>query len=423
VRIVLLKALAVSGCVLALTGALAALHRLNERSLLKLRRFDTLALWMAARLVPILIVYFALGFKPESDVATCFWPQAVGAASGHMPYRDFESFFSPAFPYLLALPTFLFHDPRVLILWLSLFEAVTIHLTARLAGLSDPSKQRVRLLLCAFVAPGPLLLSVIGGQEDFLLWTSGLLIWGFVARKSDLAASATGAACALLTKATIVVPLAAFLGMSRSRVRFLSILSVVGVVTATSLWKLTGTAFLAVLSQGGNISPPQIWLLLHLLTAGAIPAGTNAISLIVVGGIVLAALGLGARLRDVLVAEFPPFAGFWVTLFAALIILSPKSQGAYFGYLALPLLTLVANDRRGLLLWLVTGALVVVEPSLFYRTGELHPAHWSQIGSMEARIDIALQFVLVGCFSFFAWYAWSVTRDSVRQFRFVAVKP
>lgn len=409
-NIVFLKSGLVVACLVALWIALALARRASLSTLAKSARFDLPVLWCVARLLPFLVVYIFVGFAPESDVATCFWPQAQGALAGQVPYRDFESFFGPLYPHLLAIPLLVWKDPRAIILWMTLLEATTIALTLKLARLESPGLDRTRFLLCCFLAPGPLLLEIIGGQEDFLLWTFGLLTWAAITRSREMLAGAVTSAAMLCTKVLFLLPLAGFFGLARSRVKYVAVIVPAGVLAVLVLWRLTGTAFLSTLGQSGNISPPQIWILLHFLSQGLIPAGAPVISFSVVALLLLAAFVGGLWRADDIKSHFSSFAAGWTLLFALLMLLSPKSQGAYFANFALPCLCLILNHPRLLAVWVIAGGLGVIEPSLFYRLGEQLPATVTAIRGPAGLLDLFLQSLLVTGFAVLAWHAWTIFR-------------
>lgn len=321
---------------------------------------------------------------------------------------------APGGPYLLAVPVLLWHDPRALILWLSLLEAATIGLTARAAGLGGAGVERTRFVLCAFLAPGPLMFSVIGGQEDFLVWAAGLLTWLAIRNGREGLAGGVTTAAFLATKAVFLIPFAAFLGMVRSRPRYLAILVPAGAATLAILWFLTGRAFLGVLGQSGNVSPPQIWLLLHLVSAGWIPYGGTALSFIALAATLLGAFAVGSSLAARLRSSWPAFAAAWVLVISIMCVLFPKGQGAYLAYLLLPALFFALESPVYLAVWTVAGAIAAVEPSLFYRLGQQKPAAFSQIQGLPGFADIALQAALVGALLWIAFRSWRFTRREVR---------
>lgn len=328
--------------------------------------------WILARLLPWIIIYFVLGFKVQSDVATTFWPQGRGALEGGIPYRDFESFFGPLFPYLLSLPLLVWKDARAIVLFLSLLEAGTAALTLRAARIAPRSAERARLLAIYFLAPGPLLLAVVGGQEDFLLWTGGLLLWLVHVRGREFRTGLLAVACTLVTKPLFVIPAAAFFGLSRRRWRFLGGAVPASLVVLLVLWRLTGREFLKVLSQSGNISPPNIWIWLHWWSGGHIPIEYPALSLAMV--VVVTAFGgiYFARYAGKIAGSHRHFYAAWTVVFVVSLLLNLKSLGAYVAYFSLPAVVLVhqVRARWAWVAWFVLGTLAPIESSLWYRTGE-----------------------------------------------------
>lgn len=407
-----MKTVAASGCLLALAAGLLLISCVRDNLLERLAPFDIPVLWLSTRLLPFVLVYIVAGHAAQSDVSTCYWPQAVGAASGHVPYRDFESFFGPLFPYLLAAPLPLWMDARVLILWMSVLEAVTVFSTLRISELNRPGRRRARFLLCCFLAPGPLLLTIVAGQEDFLLWLAGLLTWTLAVRGRDIAAGTVALAGLLFTKALFLLPLAGFLGFAGSRKRFLSVLLPAGIFGAILLWLLTGPEFMAVLGQSHNISPPQIWILLHAATGGIVPAGGRAISFTVMLVFLCLAFVTGAKRTMVLHQSFAAFAAYWVVLFGVTMILSPKSQGAYFGIFSLPALVLVLDRPAALVVWVFLGTLAPIVPSIFYRLGEPLSASLDGIPGLLGWVDLLLQTCMVVAIFFLAWQAWRIGQES-----------
>ena len=391
---------------LGLATAWTIIPRLRPSWWLLAARWDTLVLWLATRLAPIWFIYVFSHYSPHSDVATCFWPQAQGALAGQIPYRDFESCFSPLFPSLLAIPLLAWPDPRVIFIWMSVLEAITIAATARAAGFDQPGVRRARFMACAFLAPGPLLLCVIGGQEDFLVWSFGLFTWLAATRHRDYRAGFRAAAGMLITKPLFILPLAGFLGLVRSRRAYLGVLVPVGVASAALLWHLTGRAFLMTLGQSHNISPPNLWIILHFLSAGRIPAGGPILSFSALAILLVGALFLGVRHAETLRASFADFAAGWTLLFALLMLLSPKSEGAYLANFALPCLAWLIDRPKWILLWTGLGAVGVVESSLFYRLGEICPADWAEVAGPAMAVDLVLQLLEVTALVAIAALAW-----------------
>jgi hypothetical protein len=412
VQIVFYKLIAALAC-LAAVGVSVAVSAWRP-TLLSVRRgvWEMPLFWIAARLLPWWLVYFLSGFSPQSDLLTCFWPQAVGALSGKIPYRDFESFFSPLFPYLLAPPVALWRDPRVLVLWLSFFEAVTIRQTARAAGLGEPSRERTLFYACAFFGPAPMLFSVIGAQEDFLIWTVLLGVWSALQAAKSERVAVWVAAGLLATKPLFILPAAAALGAVPRPLRFLGVLAPIALATLVILRLLTGNAFLMTLQQGATVSPPNVWIWLHWVSHGLVPPGGSLSAFGVLLLLLGTALAGGFWWRKNTDRSFLSFAAGWVLLGSLLLLLSPKSLVAYFGYFALPALALAVVRRRGVLAWLLFGVLAMVESSLWYRLGEPIPSGILSLGSPWLVLEMTLQTLLLGTLCYFAWSALRTLRSS-----------
>ncbi len=353
--------------------------------------------WIAARLLPWVAIYFIAGFLPHSDVARVFWPQARGVLAGGLPYRDFDSSFGPLFPGLIALPLLVWRDPRAIVLFLSVLEAVTVALTLGAARVPSGSAARARWLALYFLAPGPLLLAVVGGQEDFLLWAAGLVVWIAVVAGRSVAAGSLAVLGVLITKPLFAIPAAAFAGLSRRRWRYLAGAAVPALVVLGMLILLTGPKFLGVLSESRNVSPPNLWIWLHWFSGGRIAIGNPLLSfsMVVITGAF--AIWLFARYRAAIEHRPSLFFAAWTLLFAVSMLVNLKSMGAYFGYFALPALALFLDPPHpgALLAWVVFGTLGPIESSLWYRTGERLLIGWPD--SPWLALEYGLQGVMLIC--------------------------
>lgn len=360
----LLAALSLAG----MAGALLWL-RDDARATWASRWLNTPVCWCLTRLLPWFAIYVVAGFATQSDVATAFWPQGLGVVEGRVPYRDFECFFGPLFPCLLALPLLVWKDPRALVLFLSALEAWAAALTLRATGTATDRAARTRWLVFYFLAPGPLLLAVVGGQEDFLVWFAGLLLWHSLLRFREVGAGLLTVIFTLFTKPLFVVPAAALLGLSQRRWRFLAGAVPAAAVVLVALWALTGRQFLQVLGQSDNISPPNLWIWLHWLSAGWIPIENPLLSLVMVGVVTLLAAAYFAAYRERITSNSSRYFAAWTVIFVLSMLLNLKSLGAYFGYFALPSLAVFFDlgDRRALGWWLALGTLAPIESSLWYR--------------------------------------------------------
>jgi hypothetical protein len=409
---ILLAKAALSFGFLAAAAAAAFWLRDEARARTAARWLDLPLCWVLTRLIPWLGIYVVAGYLPQSDVATAYWPHALAVLRGDLPYRDFECFFGPLFPYLLSLPVLLWEDPRGLVLFFSLLEAVTVALTIKAEALAPGTPARARWLALYFLAPGPLLFGVVGGQEDFLFWLAGLLLWQVLLRGREFGAGALTVLAVTLTKPLFVIPAALIFGLSRRRLHFLLGAVPLALGVLAILWFGTGRAFLSVLSQGNNISPPNVWIWLHWLSAGHIDIVQRGLSLALVLSIAAFGFVVFARRAPVLLASYRHFTAAWTLVFAIFMLFSLKSLGAYFAYFALPAFGLFMAQRnvRALALWMLMGAVAPVECSLWFRLGE--PLITGLPASPAVWLEFALQGVQLVCLVVFAWSAACSLRDN-----------
>jgi hypothetical protein len=233
-----------------------------------------------------------------------------------------------------------------------------------------------------------------------------MIVWWMLTHARSFLGGFSAGLALLSTKVLFVFPLLGFLPLSRSPRRYLlAVLGCSGLALAV-LWSLTGPAFLGVLGQSRNISPPQIWMLLHLVSGGWIPAGGPLIAY----GSVIALAGLAwmvaRRHTAALSTSFSSFAAYWILLYGTLMLVSAKSQGAYVGIFLLPALAHAIGHARLLAVWLALGALAAIEPSLFYRLGQPIPASFGEVRGWLGAADLTLQFGLVTLIAWFVRDAW-----------------
>jgi hypothetical protein len=90
-----------------------------------------------------------------------FYDSAVSASKGGVVYRDFDSAYSPLFPYLTVIPLWFWDSPKSIILEMVGLELLILWGTLRLTRLS------VYYALIYLLLPATFILSVLGGQEAY----------------------------------------------------------------------------------------------------------------------------------------------------------------------------------------------------------------------------------------------------------------
>jgi len=329
------------------------------------REKQTLALtFLVTRLVPFVLIYLALNELPRNDVPF-FYEKATKALQGQLVYRDFWSFHAPLFSYLIALPLLVWHSPKAIVLLMLAVEALTVWLTYRFYRRTEPNAALLAILY--WILPAPLIICLLGGQEDIALWLFGLL--GMYAARQGRSGFVIGLwmAAALLTlKLTFVMILFPAFFLVRDKLRWIAGLALPGLPSLAVLYLLVGTLFLMPAQHGDIPFSPNLSTVLRPFLGvffNEVPLKIlNWIGAFTTIGLLAA---IGYRFRHLPYERV--FPSVWILAFGLFMLLQPSAM-AY--YLFLYLITLVfelspfGNPRR-LSLLLALNLLVVVQPFVF----------------------------------------------------------
>jgi len=114
------------------------------------------------RLVPFVIIYLVLGEEARWDVAM-FYDSVQGALAGGWVYRDFDTAYSPLFPYIIALPVLIWNSGKAIILFMILVEGLVLRATMQWSR--HPESLYIAILY--LLLPSPFVYSVLGVKKIF----------------------------------------------------------------------------------------------------------------------------------------------------------------------------------------------------------------------------------------------------------------
>lgn len=143
-------------------------------------RFRRLAVaaFALSRLSLFLVAFWVFHLQPRGDIEL-YMQEAAPAYAGQLVYRDFATPHAPLSPYMFAAMLHLRYDPRVIILFASLFDLAAFALWMRYsARLQDALTERRAALLMLF-NPVSLITVAIDGQMNSLIALG--LAWSAVA--------------------------------------------------------------------------------------------------------------------------------------------------------------------------------------------------------------------------------------------------
>ncbi len=355
---------------------------------------------------PFVLIYLVVGYQPQSDVGTAFYPWGLAALNGQLVYRDFAMDYSPLFPYLLAVGLFFWNDARMIVALMMLVELAALAVTFRLFDSQMSVKERVRASYFYLLSPAPFLLVVLGGQEDVWLWFVGALVIGALLAGRHAMAGIIGGIGLFATKAYLLFFLIPLVVMQKFRWHFLAGLGLTIVLTWTPMAWLVGNAILTPLRQAGNWSPPNLWFTFQALTGGKLLAHNHPLVTIIGVGLVLGLAAFFAfKYRAQIQSSVLGYATAWVMLYCLLMLFSPKSLGNYAGIFLMPLtfLVMVERDQLAAVVTAALNVLVSIQPSLWFRLGTPTLAEYSYLSSAPLFLELVLEVMMLGCLMVLVW--------------------
>ncbi|MBC8153631.1 MAG: hypothetical protein H7Z72_12035 [Bacteroidetes bacterium] len=366
-------------------------------------------LLVCLRVVPFVGIFLILNETPRGDIPFFYW-KADLAHQGKLVYRDFWSFHSPLFSYILALPMFIWNSPKAIVALMGIGEAVCLWVTYRFYRKNAPDdvfwKTVVYLLL-----PAPLIICLLGGQEDIWLWGFGL--WAVLVWQQTRNAFKVGLvlALALLTlKAIIVIivfPVFFMLAYRGMGVRFAGALLSVGIPVMALLYLMLGWLFLMPVQHAELPFAPNLTTVIRPFTGGLLAKiplqHLNWFSMVLT--LTVATL-TGWRFRaKPIEAVFPAL---WVITFGCFMLFLPSAM-AYYLFLFLIVLVFELTDLtnpRQVAMLLIINILVVVQPFVMIYSGQPFFDSFRPLRAPLLLLEYGLEVAFVSSVIYYVRQAW-----------------
>lgn len=363
----------------------------------------TSSVWWAFvlfRIVPFGLIYLVLGYDVRSD-AWMFYDSAREALQLKTVYRDFDTAYSPLFPYLTALPLLFWNSGKAIVLLLILAEGLAILLTVKVFKESIFTAQYAILYL---LIPAPLVLSVLSGQEDILMWLFGawaLLVWQ--KRQDDLWIGIILGLGMVATKALMVLTLIPVFFLVKNKLRYFLGLLLVGLPALVVTYALVGLEFLEPVQQANDPRTPNLWTILRPVLGEIIPLGQKALNWV---GLV-AVLGLGCalayrwRLKNRFVEGFTVL---FVVTYAFVMVVQQSSLANYAYLFLLPMLfvpSVQVTKKTNFFLLLLLNFAIVVQPPIWWGLKMPLFKTLNDLAHPWPAAEYLLEVVIVGCLGYF----------------------
>lgn len=328
-----------------------------------------LSLFVSIRTVLFLCIFVILGVQPQSD-SLVYYDWARLTITGQIPGES-ESLplhYGPLFLYVIGLLTYLWNDPRVVIVLAICVELILFAMWLSLKGtICGEAVMRRASVLYAF-CPLSVSTTAIGGNNDVL---AGMFVAMFTVlalrSKSALSGAVAGLSVIASKALTILAALPVFISSERKLLWLLGAstpaILVYGISSLFSIDPVAGFRFHGTHYSSGNL---PFWIGLFGVDMIALPQrwAVNAISALLVLFMPLLPLIVN---RSVGRSDLVPSIAATILMF---MLVSAKSFPHYLLIALFPIMIVIAEIEKketGIILYCVFSIVTTVESSLWFR--------------------------------------------------------
>jgi hypothetical protein len=362
--------------------------------------------YVVFRLLPILLTYFVLGYKPTSDVQYYYYPIANSARQLGVVYRDVYSPYSPFFGYWLALPLHLWNDMRAVVIAMTGIEWLAVYMTYRMYKPTENAGQRLFRVLFYFCLPVPFVMCVFSGQEDVVLWLFALwAVWIWQQQKNPFLGGLLLALGLLSTKAVFVFLIIPIFLMTphKQKIALVAGMALLGLPVLAFLYWKTGILFIEQqVNEGDYLKAPNWRSVLNPFIGGLIPANGGIWKWVTMSVtiVILSLTGLrsyGKRLVDTLPMIF-------LVAFGSMTVLQQNAVSNYSYLFMLPLVFTITDFKNWptTILLIVFNALAAIHPSFWWRIGQPYYKGLSMFNRFDYVLEYGMEIALVAGFVYYA---------------------
>ena len=361
--------------------------------------------WFFYRIIPFVIVYIILDFEPRSDVPF-FWYKASRAVKGGLVYVDFWSFHAPLYSYIIALPLLFWYSPKAIVLFMVFMEGYIILKTYRFYQNFDTSIFKKTLLYLAI--PAPLVMVILGGQEDVWFWGIALLMLYYIKKYNDEGwkLGMIFSIGLVAIKATFVFWLFPLMLFIKNRISFLLGMAIVGIPAVSILYLLTGWKFLELLEHiKVPLSPNLFTVFRPFITfllghSPSIPL-FNWLGLIPT---LLTALFVGYKFRENNIQKAIPY--LYMGTYISMTIFQLSAPGYYSFCYLIPVVFFIIdwNSKKDVAIFMLLNVILIIQPFIFtYLNSPNYDLLSDIIASPLHIVEYSLQVVNVVIFGWLLW--------------------
>jgi hypothetical protein len=375
------------------------------------------AVWLLSRLSLFVIVYVLSAMEPASDVSAYYWPQARMAARGMLVYSDFRSSYAPLFPYVLAVATWIWSSPKVIVVFAIAAEGVSLPFW-RVIATQLLSERRARIASVLYVTSAlPLVNVALEGQNQvYVSLLFAVALWSLVRGRSRLAGVVLSASV-VAVKFLPLVALPAFLTKRASRRSFGLAFVALPLVVYGAL-ALKGVDVLMPVRMEGT---DQTSGGLPFVAAGVLSMLGGAVPSVLLDMVTLLVLGCVSVYLMTRRFRIPALGTLWslVLMFTTLLLVSKKAYTSYLVMSFYPF-CVIESERfpswKSALSFGLFGMAAMIERTLWFRWLDARPLGPAIAGLGYPNWMLVVVFVTIECFLLATYVRlWWAARRQIQQ--------
>ncbi|MHA8050986.1 hypothetical protein V7S79_07705 [Aquirufa sp. ROCK-SH2] len=329
---------------------------------------------------------------------------------GKLVYKDFLMYHAPIFPYILALPLIFWQNAKALVLLFLFGEFITLLLTIQFLTSQSNKKKLIYLSNLYLMLPAPLIIVLLGGQEDIWLW--GILMIGlYFYRKKDniylLGIILSFLLTTLKFTAVIVFIPMFFMLEFKDKIRLVTSVAIPTLLILGIFYLNVGNDLFMFIKHTENPYSPNI----YSISSPILSSLFNQFNLTQLNWIFLLLLFtilsvIGIYFKGLSLTKALPFV--WIISFGLFNILLPATMLYYtFIYLIAIWFYLVKQEhKKSIFTFLAFNVLIISQPYLFVTQGGVIHSDFSFIKNKLEAIEYLTELLSVGFILFYCIQSW-----------------
>jgi hypothetical protein len=402
--------------------AIAFVERINR--IILDRKIDVIAPLLVGGIVRLgffVVIYLIWRWPVLSDVSDFYYPQSVSAWHGGLWNADFESMYSPLFPYVGAALFALWNDLRIFVLVALCVDTVGIWFWHTLLRRCVTREDALNISMCYALSAPVILNSLVGQQQVWIGTALAISIWLLLAKDSPAKSGIVQGITLCVTKVLVGLFWPVLFGASRRRWTWLAAAMMFPLCTAALFMSLGSDLLLGLryeqqLVTSGNV----LYYVEFLLRVGKsyyyLYDTFTVFCLLGVSSLIV--IQLRGRYTEITAMVLSAVALILVTL----LIVSKKSYSNYLSFAYCAVLFVLYSNVPRIFYWcafFLFSVLASAAPSLWFfnRGNDRSLENWvSNLGWSAALPTVIMDCILISLYAITAYHAFQavVSRNMPR---------